>query len=316
MKDVSRLEEVRKATAEAVAKYRAKREALAAKAARPPRPGDVYLLPGSSIIDLRWVVLTAPPDKDLLFAVPADGHPLVGLTDVEVSAESAGGPLVLRCGHGLWVHREEFRSESRVDTLDPQHVHQALDKLGQVAGGSLRGPASQKEAEANPDYDDWLAEVEKAVDAVASALRLREETLTAADFGPSLVLPGASPLPEDAEPQFALAAASSGALAQLFEALALQPETRPPVRPVSYPYPGDLFLLLEADGVAVVYLPQGEQTPPELRGLGTAGDTVPAEWLITPGGTACRAFFPWDESQVRLRFGQGEQARTVTIRKG
>jgi hypothetical protein len=309
----SRLEQVRQATAAALAKYRAKRAALAADATRPPQPGDLYLLPGSSSIDLRWVVLAAPLDKELLFAVPADGHPLVGLTDVEVSAEPAAGPLVLRCGHGLWVHRDEFRPESRLGTLEARYVSRALDKVGQIAGGHVRGPASQWEAESNPDYDDWLVKLERSVDAVASALRVREEDLTPADFRTRLLLPVAPALPSDAEPQYALAAASSGALARLAEELRGLREGGPPARPLSYAYPGELFLLLEPDGVAVVYLHQGAHPPPELHALTAAGDARPAGWLSTPRGTASRAFFPWEEGQVRLRFGRGEQARTVTV---
>jgi hypothetical protein len=315
MNDTTRLEQIRKASAEAVEKYRSRHAVLATDAARPSRPGDLYLLPGPSTIDLRWVVLGIHPDKDLLYAVPADGHPLVGLTDVEVSAEAAGGPLVLRCGHGLWIHRDEFRPESRLGTLDGRYVSRALDKLGQMAGGKLRGPASQWEAEANPDYEDWLAELERTVDAVATALRLREETLTGADFNTRLAVCGTSPLLADAEPQYALAAASSGALTRLSEELPLSTEREPLVRRLNYLYPGEIFLLLEPDGVAVVYLRQGGQPPPELHSLDDAENSHRAEWLVTPRGTASRAFFPWNEGQVRLRFGQGEQARSVTIRK-
>lgn len=54
----------------------------------------------------------------------------------------------------------------------------------------LQGTAAQREAEANPDYDDWLDEVERAVDTLASAFRIREETLTSADFAQSVTLPG------------------------------------------------------------------------------------------------------------------------------
>jgi hypothetical protein len=315
MNDPSRLEQLRKATAEAVEKYSARRAGLASDAARPPRPGDVYLLPGPSPIDLRWAVLGIHPDKDLLFAVPADGHPLVGLTDVELAASGECGPLVLRCGHGLWVHREEFRPDHRVGVLEERYVRRALDKLGQMAAGNLRGPASQWEAEANPDYDDWLAEIGRAVDAVASALRVREETLTAADFAHPLRLPAPAPGPADADPQLTMAAASAGPLAHLYEALRLSPEEGPPARPVDIPYPGALFLLLEPDGVAAVYLPQGSQPPPELHAFDAGGVTRPAEWMTTPRGTAARAFFPWDEGQVRLRFGRGEQAREVTVRQ-
>jgi hypothetical protein len=315
MDNASRLEQIRKATAEAVARYTAKRQALAAEAAGPPRPGDVYLFPGPSSIDLHWVVLGTHPDKDLRFAVPADGHPLVGLTDVAVAASERCGALVLRCGHGLWIHSEEFRPDLRVGVLEERHVRRALDKLGQITAGNLQGPASQWEAEANPDYDNWLDEVGRAVDALASALRLREEVVTSADFRVPFDRLRTTPETADAEPQLAHAAASSGALAQLFEELRLAPESAPLARPVNYLYPGELLLLLEADGIAIICLPQTGQPPPELHALDPTGTARPAEWIFSPRGTAARAFVPWDAGQVRLRFGRGERAREVTVRK-
>jgi hypothetical protein len=315
MDNASRLEQIRKATAEAVARYTAKRQALAAEAAGPPRPGDVYLLPGPSEIDLHWVVLGTHPDQDLRFAVPADGHPLVGLTDVAVSASERCGPLVLRCGHGLWIHGEEFRPDLRVGVLEERHVRRALDKLGQMTAGNLRGPASQWEAEANPDYDNWLDEVGRAVETLASALRLREEIVTSKQFKKILKFPAQPQQAADAEPQLAHAAASSGALARLYEELRLAPESAPPAWRVNYLYPGDLFLLLETDGIAVICLPQAGRPPPELHALDPTGTARPAEWIFSPRGTAARAFVPWDAGQVRLRFGRGERAHEVTVRK-
>lgn len=314
MDHASRLESIRKATAEAVQKYTAQRAARAAEGARPPQPGDVYLFPGPSPVDLHWVALGAHPDKDLLFAVPADGHPFVGLTDVEVPPSERCGLLVLRCGHGLWIHREEFRPDLRVGVIEERYVRRALDKLGQMAAGKLRGLASQWEAEANPDYEDWMDQVGQAVDTLADALRFREELLTPADFRDVLELRSHARAVE-AESQYALAAASSGALAQLHEELQRSPVGTPLVRRVNYLYPGELFLVLEADGLAVVYLKQGDQPPPELHAPSPTGTPRPAEWITSPQGTAMRASFPWDEGQVRLRFGRGERAREVTVRQ-
>jgi hypothetical protein len=314
MNTTSRLEQIRKATAEAVAADRERRAALAAESSPPPRPGDVYLLPGPSAIDLRWVVLAAHPEMELLFAVPADGHPLVGLTDVEVDAAQRAGPLVLRCGHGLWVHGEEFRPELRVGALEEQYVRRGLDKLAQMTGGGLRGPASQWESEANPDYEEWLAEVGGAVDAVAEALRLRKETFYAADFEPLRQFPAALGSPTDAEPQLALAAASPGALPDLYESLRGNTGGLP-ARRLNYPHPGDLFLLLEEEGVAVLHVSEGGVAPPVVHTLDPAGASLPAEWFPTPRGTATRAFFPWQGGEVRLYFGRGEGAREVTVKQ-
>jgi hypothetical protein len=315
MSNISRFEQIRKATAEAIEKYRKLRTMLESQATRPPRPGDIYLFPAPAAIDVSWVVAIDQPEKELVFAVPADGHPLAGLTDVELSATAPMGPLVVRCGHGLWIHREEFRPELRVDILDERSLHRIQDKLAEIASGKVEGTASQREQEANPDYDDWLDEVERAADVLASALRIREEDLTTADFTARLDV--ATPQPGgETDPQLALAAASTGPLAELYEAIQIAPENAPKAKAVNYLYPGALFLLLEHDGVSIVYLCPRDHPPPELHSLDEAGKSHLADWKTTPRGTARRAFVPWGAGDlVRLRFGRGHGARDVTVRK-
>lgn len=317
MRNLSRLEEIRQATAAAVAGHRARLEQVASQASRPAGPGDVYLFPGRFANDLVWVVVGSHPDQPLLFAVPADGHPLVGLTDIEVAASKAHDRLALRCGYGLWIHRDEFRSDWRVATLEGRYVRRAQQKMKEIAGGNLLGSASQRESEANPDYEEWLAEVEADADRLANALRTREETLTAQDFTQAKILSLSEGEVEsrDAEPQYALAAASSGPLARLYEAIQLEPENAPPAKPVDYLYPGSLFLVLERDGVAVVYAPQDGQPPPVLHGIEGAKETQ-ASWVPTPRRSAWRASFGWGaEGRVRLRFGHAEHSREITVQK-
>jgi hypothetical protein len=314
MKNKSRLDEIRHATVAAIEKYHARQSAAGNARSRPPRPGDVFLFPGPSAFDLSWVVVDGPHEEGLLFAMPADSHPLIGLTDVCVADSALSGPLVLRCGYGLWLHPDDLGPERLVGVVDERHVGRAREKLAQIAAGKLEGTASQWEAEANPDYHDWLAEVERAADTLASALRVKEEELTAADFSPSVRTSG--PVEESAEPELAMAAASSGVLAELYETLArAEKEEVPPARRVDFLYPGELFLTLEADGVTVVYAREGEQPPPELHEISPDGQTYPARWQFTPAGTGARAAFAWRAGQVKLRFGRGEQAREVTVRQ-
>ena len=314
MKNRERLEQIRRATAEAVETYRVRQAATAAAAGRPPAPGDVYLFPGPAALDLSWVVVAGPEEDGLLFAVPADGHPLAGLSDVVVDS-SAAGPLVLRCGHGLWVHPDALRPEWRVGTLEERHVRRAGRKLAQVAAGTLEGTAAQWEAEANPDYEGWLAEVDRAVDALAGALRLREEELTPADFSRTVRPAGPPEEAEAGEPQLAHAAATAGPLPELLEGLAQAPPEGPPARRLDFLYPGELFLVLESGGVAVLYLRSGDQPPPELHEIDAAGGEHPAPWQYTPNNTAARAAFAWRDGRVRLRLGRGPHAREVTVRQ-
>jgi hypothetical protein len=314
MTNRERLEQIRRATAAAVEAYRARQPAVAAGAGRPPRPGDVYLFPGPAAIDLSWVVLAGPDEDGLVFAVPGDGHPLAGLSDVVVES-SASGPLVLRCGHGLWVLADELRPGWRVGTLEESHVARAARKLAQVAAGKLEGTAAQWEAEANPDYDGWLAEVDRTVDALAGALRLREEEVTVEDFSRT-VRPASPPEWADVgEPQLAAAAAGAGPLAELLESLAQAPPGGPPARRLDFLYPGELFLVLESGGVAVLYVRAGDHAPPELHEIDAAGGEHPAAWQFTPNNTAARAGFAWRDGRVRLRLGRGPHAREVTVRQ-
>jgi hypothetical protein len=309
----SRLEQIRRATAEAVEAYTAKRAALASDTGPTPRPGDVYLMPGPSPIDLHWVVLGTHPDKDLLFAVPGDGHPLVGLTDVEVAGSERPGPLVLRCGHGLWIHREEFRPDFRVGVIEEKHLRRALDKLGQIAAGNLRGSASQREAEASPDYEDWLAEVGPAVDQLACTFRHRERTVTVKEFQPDVLrMPSllASEVDDAQTPQFAMAAAP--AVGELIEGVSGE---IPPAWAVEYAYPGGLFLVLEQGGVGVRYFPAADQPPPELIHLQPDGQAIAVAWKHTPNRKVYWAIMPWEQGQVVLCFGSGDRAKEITVRQ-
>jgi hypothetical protein len=319
------LEEIRKATAEAVERYRATQAQVAAEesaGSRPPQPGDLYLFPGwAAAIDQSWAIIAGPCAQGLLFAVPADGHPLAGLTDVVVAETAACGPLVLRCGHGLWIHPNDLPPGGRVGILDDRHVRRAARKMAQIAAGKLEGTASQWEAEANPDYQEWLGEVERSAETLASAIQIQEEELTARDFSPAVRPFVPAEEAEGAagtEPQLAMAAASGGALAELYEELTRAPEKEAPParRSLDFLYPGELFLTLTEDGVAVVHVcEKKEQPPPELHEITPDGQEHPAAWQLTPAGTAARAAFPWRDGQVKLRFGRGDQAREVTVRQ-
>lgn len=307
MKNTKRLEQIRAATAEAIEKHNAELAVLTNKAGQPVQTGDVFLFPEPTEIDLQWVVVVRHSEKPLLFAVPADGHPLVGLTDVEF------GSRVMRCGLGLWIHQDEFRPELRVDVVEERHVRRALEKLAQIGSGNIRGSALQRETEANPDYEDWLLEVDHAVDRLAKALRVREVILSSSDFVRSFELSGLSPAPTDLESQFTMTASSAGALARLYEAFQLQTQGGPLVRQVDFLYPGALYLVLEADGVATVYLPEAKQPPPQLHAIDAIGQDQPATWATTPRGTGARSFFSWTDGKVRLRFGHGEHALEITV---
>lgn len=308
-----RLQRLVAATADAVRQDRERRAAVAAEAARPAAPGDLFLFPGPAANDLRWLVSHANADLPALYAVPVDGHPLVGLCDVPLPVP--GDPMVARCGHGLWIARDEFRPEARVGVVPEPGLDRVRAKLAEMAAGAADGTAAQWEDEANPDYEDWLAEVERSVNALASALRVKDEVLTADQFTRPLAaaLPGRTD--EEAGAEYLVAAETDDPLTRLFAALRTTADKAPPARRVEFLYPGDLYLLREESGVGVVYLPYMAAPPPELHAADTTGAWQPATWRTSPAGTFHRADFGWTDEAVQLRFGRGDRARDVTVRR-
>jgi hypothetical protein len=250
-----------------------------------PRPGDLFLFRMPGALDVRWaVILPHPDDPRLLFSVPADGQPLAGTNDVRVPEEASGGPLVLRCGYGLWIHQDDFNPGLRTGALDDRHVEQARAKLAQIAGGQVEGTTLEKETEWDPDYEDWLDEVARVSDRLARRLRTRTLEVSLADFE------------QEGGP------AERGGGPRRF--------------PVEYNYPGSFYLLAGEDGVSVLYVPMGEQPPPELAGTDDRGSPVGAAWEPVPEGTTCRSVpaFPWYQGRVALRLG-GPGGLDVTVRR-
>jgi hypothetical protein len=314
MNNTQRLEQLRAATADAIERHSAHLAELKKIAGQPAQIGHVFLFPNSTDIDLHWVVIASHPDKPLLFAVPTDGNSLVGLTDVVISCPALG-PRVMRCGYGLWIHRDDFHLHLRVDVLDKRHIQRAKGKLQEIGSGDIRGSASHRETEANPDYEDWLSEIERAVDRLARSLRVRDVTIKSADFVRTVELPGLAASPTDAESHYTMAAWSGGALARLLESYQQEIGKGLLVRQIDLLYPGALFLVLEADGVAAVYLPEAKQPPPHVYVIDASGQELQGVWNTTPKGTGARAFFPWTTDRIRFRFGHGVQALEIIVEK-
>jgi hypothetical protein len=308
MKEMSRSEEFRRATAAARQRAAAERAARDDTVSRQAGPADVYLLPGEGDIATRWAVVAVHPDRPhLLFAVPADGNPLFGLADLPL-VDQAGRRLTLRCGLGLWLPRDVFPAERRLRLLSAEHLRRAREKLRQVTAGALDGPEAARESEANPDYREWMVLVAAAVERLAAATRTHAVTLTPSDF--HAVIPFRRGAATEPTP-LALAAASPDMAEEA--AGAAVPPAAPPAWRVDLLYPGELFLLLEPDGVAVVYRNESGGAPPRAERAGASDDWVPLAWESTPGGSAARTSVPWAGESVRLRFGEGDSAREVTV---
>jgi hypothetical protein len=308
------IQERRRRLEEGMAEAGRRREALKEALARrtgPAQPGDVFLFHGPAAADLRWAVVLRHPDRPLLFAVPADTTPLAGTADVEVPRDELGGPTVLRCGQGLWIHQDDFRPELRVALLGERALRRAQDKLEQIARGRVEGTARQAETDASPAYDDWLAEVAGAVEVLAETLRTRRRTVLPDEFRQDvLTVPApAAPAAEDAGAlQLDMAAAPA-----LHELLGVAPEEAPPAWAVEFAYPGRLFLTRDAEGVVVRYFPAADQPAPPLHRVPPDGQAVAVTWKHTPNGKVHWAVLPWDRGQVVLRFGGGDRAKEIVV---
>jgi hypothetical protein len=143
----------------------------------PAQPADVFLfkkMPDKCGIT-GFAITHAHPDnkgdlcfpdpEDLFFLVPMDWMTaFVGLTDVVERNNQFQGDVVLRCGNGLWITRQDIDKRMvRVGLVDPmpgKTCDRCRKKLGQMVRGKLEGTSSQWENNASPDYDDWADEVQ------------------------------------------------------------------------------------------------------------------------------------------------------------
>ncbi len=128
--------------------------------ARLPEPGDLFILVETADFPVEWAVLdrrTGNPER--LLAVPADTNPLAGSADVEVLANEPGGPLSLRCRFGLWLDTARFDPARQTGALAPDAVARALACRGELEAGKSSASPLAWEADADPEYEDWVREV-------------------------------------------------------------------------------------------------------------------------------------------------------------
>jgi hypothetical protein len=128
--------------------------------ARPPEPGDLYVLAETAGFPVEWAVLDARDgDPGRLLAVPADTNPLAGSADVEIPANEPAGPLSLRCRFALWLDAARFGLDRRTGALAPDAVARALKKKAALEAGDPAASPLAWETDADPEYEDWVREV-------------------------------------------------------------------------------------------------------------------------------------------------------------
>ncbi|MFY9822953.1 MAG: hypothetical protein WAM82_16345 [Thermoanaerobaculia bacterium] len=132
--------------------------------ARPPEPGDLYVLAETAGFPVEWAVLDVQAGRQAgkpgrLLAVPADTNPLAGSADVEVLANEPAGPLSLRCRFALRLDAARFDPDRRTGALAPDAVARALEKKAALEAGDPAASPLAWETDADPEYEDWVREV-------------------------------------------------------------------------------------------------------------------------------------------------------------
>lgn len=127
---------------------------------KPPRPGDLFVLPQTAELPLEWAVLRADAGRGgRVFLVPADTHLLAGRTDFVIDESAPCGPLVLRLGHGLWLATSRLDPTLRTGTLSAASLASAMEVLDHGEGEGWPQSAVADEEEREAEYQDWLADV-------------------------------------------------------------------------------------------------------------------------------------------------------------
>jgi len=145
---------------------------------RAPEPGEVFVLPETAELPVEWALLERHPmRRDLWLAVPADVQPLAGSGDVAVPAEALSGPLVLRCGHWVWIGASRLRPELRTGLLDAERLDAARTLQRALADGCLEPTPLGEENDRDPELLAWEQDVLRPARAALEALHDAVETL-------------------------------------------------------------------------------------------------------------------------------------------
>ena len=124
--------------------------------ARPPAPGDLFVLAQSAEGAVEWAILDRDAEGRLL-AVPADANVLVGSADVVCVQD--GVPLVLRCAFAVRLAGGRFERGRRSGAVAPADVEGALARCSALDRGERVGSVLEHEVDQDPEYHDWVEEV-------------------------------------------------------------------------------------------------------------------------------------------------------------
>ena len=185
-----REERIHTLTEKALDAYARARAGCERRRGQPPQPGDVFVLAETADFPVEWAVVERDPeDPDRFLAVAVDLNPLVGSTDVAVPAETASGPLSIRCAVSAWLASERLESARRTALLEPDHLERVRRKRLTIEEGTPAGSLAAEATDDEPEYRDWVEVLDKARATLHGTLRQARGKL---DAGPEAAA-GAGP---------------------------------------------------------------------------------------------------------------------------
>ncbi len=335
--DSDRKRHIEKLIGAAVRRHRRVQTTLESRPTEPA-PGDLYVFSLPIKIALQWaVILVHPDDRRLLYTIPADDHRDVGIADTRIPEDVDCGPLVLRCGCGLWLRRSDFDPQLRSGHIAERYVAAATRTLAQMVRDSLRPTSRQHETDVDPEYLRWMTEVAQAVEVLRSSLVATSDdadteknngggVIFLADFESQWPQPPSgtinrhalsippddvpSPLPGDK----LMAAASNDLIDEVLEQR--RAASTLPVRyhKLDSGFPGLLVACLEQERIHLVYTPDTDESAPRVSVLTEQGSWTVLQWKPTPAKRMFRAFpkLSWHNDKIQLKTTGNRQ---ITIQR-
>lgn len=228
--------------------------------------GDLFLLSVPIPIAVSWcAVFQHSRDQSLWYIVPGDQFSLLGSADIAVPEYAESGPLNFRCSCGLWMHVEDIPLENRFGKIDEFHVESIRDQLAQIAENRLSPADELLDVDVDPDYEEWIAEVEEAVDALGNHLVAIQNEAPAIVYLASTAT--ANWVAEVGVQLESLAADTNGVVANVVPGLR-----------VKHDGTGELIALIDESGV-VLRLFNSDQVPLVFAG---ESDSISVDWMTLP----------------------------------
>jgi hypothetical protein len=154
MNNQNSFEKFNEISAEIANEHRRLKDTLA-KRSLFPQVGDIVILAHSKTLSFQWVVIKKNSNK--LLMLPADNNPLAGSNDINSDL------LTLRCGNKFWIHKNILKNCERIGILDNWNLQYALELVEDIDKGKVRSSALQQETDYDPEYQEWMEQVQDVV---------------------------------------------------------------------------------------------------------------------------------------------------------